>query len=338
MKRRITPVCGRSVSIVPVACLAAVNAFAQTIPETTSKPGEIDEEIVVTATRIAKPLLEVPAAVTVQDVSELQAKGFSYGTDEFRGVPGVFFRRGEGDGEEFPFISIRGVTGNHGNDTFLALVDGIPFVGPDEEVLLYEVPYPVVDSIEIVRGPVSALYGRGAIAGAVNYRTRPVGEESNELYVSAGTEDLFRVGGHVERTFDNDVGLLLSASYEDFEGWRENSQRELTSFFGKLSAPISERGNLTGWLTYYNREAELPSVIPTLGDGTLIDVAGGDESFLGYLPTQNDSEGLIGAARYNYRASDALTLEFTGQLRSYESDIRLNFYDILEFDPDNSIM
>ena len=60
------------------------------------------------------------------------------------------------------------MTGNHGNDTFLALIDGMPFIGPDEEVLLYEVPYPVVDSLEIVRGPVSALYGRGALAGALN--------------------------------------------------------------------------------------------------------------------------------------------------------------------------
>ena len=329
MKLRTKSACGRVAAIIPIACLATVNTFAQSVPDATSNLGEIDEEIVVTATRIAKPMLEVPAAITVQNVSDLQVKGFSYGTDEFRGVPGVFFRRGEGDGEEFPFISIRGVTGNHGNDTFLALVDGIPFVGPDEEVLLYEVPYSVV---------VSALYGRGAIAGAVNYRTRPVNGNSNELYVSAGTEDLFRVGGHIERTFDNGAGLLLSASYEDFEGWRENSQRELSSFFAKTSVPIGERGNLTGWLTYYNREAEVPSVIPTLGDGTVIDVIGGDESFLGYLPTQNDSEGLIGAARYTYKASDALTLEFTGQVRSFESDIRLNFYDFFEFDPDNSIM
>jgi len=89
------------------------------------------EETVVTATRVERALLEVPASITVQNTEELRLKGFNYGTDEFRGVPGVFFRRGEGDGEEFPFIAIRGVTGNHGNDTFLAMVDGIPFVGPD---------------------------------------------------------------------------------------------------------------------------------------------------------------------------------------------------------------
>lgn len=103
----------------------AAKSFAQTPVDGATTPLD---EIVVTVTRRDKPLLEVAASVTVQNVADLRAKGFVIGTDEFRCVPGVFFRRGEGDGEEFPFISIRGVTGNHGNDTFLALVDGVPFV------------------------------------------------------------------------------------------------------------------------------------------------------------------------------------------------------------------
>ena len=160
---------------------------------------EADEivEIVVTATRDEKPLLEVPASITVQSTAELRQKGFVVGTDEFRGVPGVFVRRGGGDNDEFPLISIRGVTGDHGNDTFLAMIDGVPFVGPDEEVLLYEVPYGVIDSIEVVRGPVSALYGRGGIAGAVNYRTRPLSSDRTELAISAGNEGFFRGQAHM---------------------------------------------------------------------------------------------------------------------------------------------
>ncbi|MEM9233637.1 MAG: TonB-dependent receptor, partial [Pseudomonadota bacterium] len=260
------------------------------------------------------------------------------GTDEFRGVPGVFFRRGEGDGEEFPFISIRGVTGNHGNDTFLALVDGIPFVGPDEEVFLYEVPYPIVDQIEIVRGPVSALYGRGAIAGAVNYQTRTPSEDSNEFSLSAGSDDYYRGQALMERTFDNDAGFIASVSYEDFEGWRENSARETTSVFLKGVLPVDDRSALTGWITYFDREAEVPSAIPTLADGTVVDVFGGTEGFLGQKPTRNNVTGWIGALRYDREISDNLSLQITGQARSFDTDVRLNFYDLFEFDPDNTIM
>ncbi len=322
-------------SAIAAASIGGQSALAQ---EQTALAGESLDEIVVTATRRGKPLLEVAASVTVQSVEELRQKGFNYGTDEFRGVPGVFFRRGEGDGEEFPFVSIRGVTGNHGNDTFLALIDGIPFVGPDEEVLLYEVPYTAVDNMEIVRGPVSALYGRGAIAGAINYRTRPLTEDRTSIAVSGGNEGFMRAEANFERAFDGGAGVLVSAVYEDFEGWRDNSQRELTSLFVKGTLPVGDNGNLTGWVNYYERESEVPSVIPALGDGTIVDVIGGDESFLGYRPTLNLSEGIIGAARYEHRFSENLSLQVTGQARTFDSEVRLNFYDFFEFDPDNNIM
>ncbi|MEO0997336.1 MAG: TonB-dependent receptor, partial [Pseudomonadota bacterium] len=336
MKARFARARGRWTAAAAVACLPAAG---DSLASTQSEPGsEPLEEIVVTATRRGRPLLKVPASMTVQDLAELRRKGFAYGTDEFRGVPGVFFRRGEGDGEEFPFVSIRGVTGNHGNDTFLALVDGIPFVGPDEEVLLFEVPYPVVDTVEVVRGPVSALYGRGAIAGAVNYRTRALDRDRAEVSFSAGTDDLQRLTGQWEKAFDSGAGLLLSAAYEDFEGWRENSRRRFSSAFVKGKTPLGERGTAAGWLTYYNRESEVPGVIPTLGDGTVVDVVGGEETFLGYRPTRNDREGLIAAARYTFAATESLEFDITGQLRSFDSDVRLNFYDFFEFDAANTTM
>ncbi len=324
---------------VAVAAISSVLLFETSHAQSSSsEPVAVLDEIVVTATRRERPLLEVAASVTVQNVANLRAKGFVNGTDEFRGVPGVFFRRGEGDGEEFPFISIRGVTGNHGNDTFLALIDGIPFVGPDEEVLLFEVPYGVVDTIEVVRGPVSALYGRGAIAGAVNYRTRRISEDRTEFALGAGTEGFVRAEAHVERGFDNGAGVLFNANYEDFDGWRENSRRELRSVFLKGSLPVGERGTLDAYLTYYDRQAEVPSVIPTLGNGTIVDVIGGSESFLGYLPTRNNSEGLLATGRYTFAVNDTLELQFTGQARQFDSDVRLNFYDFFEFNPANTTM
>ena len=328
----------RAAAIAAAACVNLSLSAAASAQAPAADSAAVLDEIVVTATRREKPLLEVPASVTVQDIEALRAKGFNYGTDEFRGVPGIFFRRGEGDGEEFPFITIRGVTGNHGNDTFLALIDGIPYVGPDEEVLLYQVPYPVVDKVEIVRGPVSALYGRGAIAGAVNYRTRALSEDSTTVSVGAGSEGFFNLQGQVERSFDGGGGFLLSAVYEDFEGWRENSQRELTSVFAKASLPVGDRGTVSGWLSYYDRDAEVPSVIPTLGDGTIVDVFGGSESFLGYDPSRNENRGVIAAVRYDHAISDTVGLQLTGQARSFDEEVGLNFYDIFEFDPANTVM
>lgn len=296
-----------------------------------------DDTIVVTATRTAKPLLETPAAVTVQNIDELRDSGFTYGTDEFRGVPGVFFRRGEGDGDEFPFVTIRGVTGNHGNDTFLALIDGIPFVGPDEEVLLTEVPYGSIENVEIVRGPVSALYGRGAIAGAVNYLTRTPSENGARLEFTGGSDDYYRGAVGVEGVI-GDVAILADAAYENYDGWRENSARETLNLFLKGVWSASDNTTLTGYLSYINRDAEVPSTIPTLADGTIVDLIGGNESFLGLLPTRNDVEGFIGALRLNHAFSDDLSLQVTAHARTFDSHVRLNFYDAFGFDPSRNVM
>lgn len=205
-------------------------AHAQTAP--TPPASDRVEELVIIATRTEQPSLLVPAAVSTQDFSELRQEGFLYGTDEFRGVPGVYFRRGEGDGEEFPFLTIRGITGNHGNDTFLALIDGIPFVGADEEVLLFEVPYTAVERMEVVRGPVSALYGRGAIAGAVNYRTRTPDENAIHLSASVGNHDYYAGDVVLERQF-GEHAALASLSYESDGGWREHSARHKANLFAK---------------------------------------------------------------------------------------------------------
>ena len=296
-----------------------------------------NDTIVVTATRTEKLLLETPAAVTVKNLDDLREIGFTYGTDEFRGVPGVFFRQGEGDGDEFPFITIRGVTGNHGNDTFLALIDGIPFVGPDEEVLLTEIPYGSIENVEIVRGPVSALYGRGAIAGAVNYLTRTPTRNGGRLEFTGGSDDYYRAAGGVEGVI-GDFSFLADAAYENYDGWRENSARETINLFLKGIWSPTDQTALTAYLSYINRDAEVPSVIPTLSDGTIVDVVGERRSFLGLRPTRNDIEGFIGALRLNHEFADNLNVQVTGHARQFDTDIRLNFYDAFGFDPSRNVM
>ncbi len=295
------------------------------------------DTIVVTATRTEKPLLETPAAVTVQAMSDLRERGFTYGTDEFRGVPGVFFRQGEGDGDEFPFVTIRGVTGNHGNDTFLALIDGIPFVGPDEEVLLTEAPYSALEKIEIVRGPVSALYGRGAIAGAVNYLTRAPVENGGRLEFTGGSDGYYRAAAGAEAVL-GDVAFLADVSYENYEGWRDNSAREIVNVFLKGVWSASEATTLTGYLNYLDRFSEVASAIPTYADGALVDVIGGRESFLGYSPSDNDREGFIGALRLNHDFTQALDIQLTAQARRFDTSVNLNFYDPFGFDPSRNVM
>lgn len=308
---------------IPLGMCAALvtSALHAAAPETV-------EVVVVTATRTEQPLLEVAASIASRDFEELRRQGFTFGTDELRGVPGVNFRRGEGDGDEFPSVTIRGVTGNHGSDTFLTMVDGVPLMGADEEVVLSEVPYDVVRRVEIVRGPVSALYGRGALAGAVNYLTIDPAEASGfGASVSAGSDTYRRGSLHGSHALDGGGGLLANIAYEDNAGWRERTARERFNFFGKLALPISDATQVSGYLNYLDRESELAGVVPLAPDGSFVEIAGGREGNLNPTPTHSANRGYIGALRLQHDFSDSTTVTITTQSRRIETDNRLNFYD-----------
>jgi outer membrane receptor protein involved in Fe transport len=303
-----------------LAALCASGALASD----ESAPGSVLDQVVVTATRIETTLIEVPASVAVRDLAELRADGFTFGTDEYRGVPGVFFRRGEGDGDEFPFVSFRGSLGTEGS---LSMIDGVPLVGLYEETQLNEVPYDAIERIEIVKGPVSALYGRGALYGATNYITRSAREARSSATLTLGGDDYVRGDVALSRALAGGGGILGSASYEDYGGWREQGGRRILNLFGKLEADLGERTSLTSYATYTDRDSELPNGIPLDADGELIPFAGGREGFLGFEEPRTQSDSLMLGARLQHAVQGGPVLALTAHGREIERTSRLNFFD-----------
>lgn len=292
----------------------------------TTRQGEATtlDEIVVTATRTEQALLKTPASVTVRDMDELRRDGFTVGSDEFRGVPGVFFRRGEGDADEFPFVSFRGSIGTEGS---LSLIDGIPLVGLYEETQLNEIPYDAVERIEIVKGPVSALYGRGGLYGSTNYFTRSVEDDSLSARVSVGSDRFRRGDFTLTRTIGDGHGVLLSASHEDSEGWREQGERKISNVFGKASFELSPNTALTAYVNFNDRLTELSNGRALDTSGQIVPFDGGDEEFLGFGSPFNDTQNAMAVARLTHAFSDALSVTGTVAYRDIKRDVFLNFFD-----------
>ncbi|UPT62627.1 MAG: TonB-dependent receptor [Hyphomonadaceae bacterium JAD_PAG50586_4] len=323
----------RDLARLAYAGAAGAALFCGGVASAQTQPAE-EEEIVVTATRSEQALIDVPASIAAQDVDVLRQRGFTYGTDEFRGVTGVFFRRGEGDGDEFAFVSIRGSSGTEG---YLTMVDGVPFFGTDEEPWLTQLPYDALERVEIVKGPVSALYGRGGIYGAVNYITRTPRENQTIASATFGSDDYFRGEALLERA-DGENGFLLSASYEDYAGWRDNSGKEVFNLLARADIELSDDLRLDLMVNYLDRYSEVPNAIPTSPDGEVVDVFGGREAFLGFGHPDNDLQGLIGGARLSWEARENLEFQFTAHARHFEQDLRLNFYDPFGRDLANNLI
>ncbi len=244
-------------------------AMAETAP-----PGTNLDEIVVTATRRATPIRDVPASVSRVDRNDFEAKATRFIGEELRGLPGLVVKTN--DQGTYTDITIRGVPNRVHNDTITVLMDGVPFVTGDDEVDLEQLPFGVVGQVDVVRGPTSALYGRGAIAGTINYITREVTDEPlSQAQVGVGSHDWWSAAVLVQRPTGDVGAILISAQAQGADGWRDRTEREEQTLFVKQRLDLSEATvlNLTG--TYVNTEQGLAGELPTDANGIPVTLAGG---------------------------------------------------------------
>jgi vitamin B12 transporter len=123
--------------------------------------------VVVTATRFPTPAADLPVAVTVLDGAVLRAQGIRTVAEALRSVPGAHVAAaGPYGGQTSLFL--RG--GN--SDYVKVLIDGVPQNAPGGAYDFANLTTDDVERIEIVRGPVSVLYGSDAVTGVVQIFTR----------------------------------------------------------------------------------------------------------------------------------------------------------------------
>lgn len=121
----------------------------------------------VTANRLPVAPTAVTAAVTVLAGADLRARGIQTVADALRTVPGVaVVETGSYGGQTSLFV--RGGESNY----VKVLLDGVPLNQPGGAFDFADLTTADVERIEIVRGPVSVLYGSDAVAGVVQIFTR----------------------------------------------------------------------------------------------------------------------------------------------------------------------
>ncbi len=130
------------------------------------------DDVVVTATRSQVTMNDAPGSVTVINRKEIEQKGSSNLLDIIRATPGVTIR-GVGSGGR-KAINLRGLESKH----ILILIDGkrVPssndIIGPNTDYQYDWIPVNRIERVEVVRGPMSVLYGADALGGVVNIITR----------------------------------------------------------------------------------------------------------------------------------------------------------------------
>lgn len=128
--------------------------------------------VVTTATRDQRELRILPVSITVIDTNTLGRTSNLSLSEALRTVPGVV--AGNLFGGDDVRLSIRGsgVRGGFGVRGVGLLLDGVPITEPDGQTRLDQLDLGSARSIEVVRGPGSAMYGGAASGGVVNVITR----------------------------------------------------------------------------------------------------------------------------------------------------------------------
>lgn len=128
------------------------------------------DQMVVTATRTEKKIIDVPASVEVITAKDLEKSGAAYVDDALKKVTGIAVSRTGGLANSKPVVTMRGV--KSGSDV-LVLVDGQPMVNAYSGTVNWnDIPVESIEKIEVVKGPGSAIYGSNAMAGVINITTK----------------------------------------------------------------------------------------------------------------------------------------------------------------------
>lgn len=238
------------------------------------------------AMKLDVPAKFVPVSTNAITSGMLEKRNICDIQEASRFLPGVRFRTSYGSFTQF---SIRGF------DNSVIMVDGVR-----DERSSIDNSYPFMDlsaveSIELLKGPASVLYGQSAVGGVLNIvRKAPQSKQSVYARLAYGSfynkQATMALGGKLF----GPLNYRASVNWQDQEGWRNNATKRLSGYLA-LGGRLTEKDELDIRIganrDFYPTEIGLP---PTMSNDIL---SAADDTK--YLSKGDMLPGLNREARYN---------------------------------------
>lgn len=225
------------------ALLLPLIAAAQTADEQT---------MVVTAAPTTVSELDTPAAVSVVNGDEMRQAAPRVNLSESLGaVPGLQVQNRQNYAQDLQ-LSIRGFgsRSTYGVRGLRIYVDGIPATMPDGQGQTSNIDIGSVDTIEVLRGPFSSLYGNSS-GGVINVTsqtgTQPPTVEASSYYGSFGTwhYGMKATGAVGDGSHAGDVDYTVSTNRFTTHGYRDHSGARKNLANARLGVRINDVSKLT---------------------------------------------------------------------------------------------
>lgn len=295
---------------VPAVQVAAGAEAAVTV-ELVATPNYL-ERVQVTATKAPLSIGDIAAQADVVERAEIDERGDQRLTQAISHVPGVIVSTQAGS---FESVMLRGLPrGDNEFTSTLLLIDGVPQTDSRNSSRVINLPIHDAGSIEVVRGPNSALYGRTAIGGAVNVRTgEPTAVHQADFDLTGGGFGLFKGAARASGPVADWGGYFVSASSERNSGFYSGSSDfivDQTSTFAKLTfVPDSKSYGMVSANRVVSAQS-LPTNVPII-----------DGRFLSDIDPRFDRLSDLNIAGVNYRQNEGrLTANYT---RQFTNEVRL---------------
>ncbi len=306
------------------AILSPTLSFAQQTTSTdkvmpTVKVKDEGEEVELPVTQLGKTpqlLRDIPQTVTVLNHEVLDAQGVTTLGEALRNVPGITLSAGEG-GNIGDNVNLRGFSAR--TDLYL---DGIRDRGQYSRDTFF------LDSVEVLKGPSSMLFGRGSTGGVINQVSKlPKRRAATSVGVSVGTDSYYRATADMNRPIGESTAFRVAAFGHSAESTRDIVESERYGIAPSLRFGIGTPTEITLSAMIQHRDE-----IPDYGfpfatvDGTVASktnlsrpISVPRENFLGFTDDRFEQDVNVLAARISHDFSPNATLR--SQLQFNSADI-----------------
>ena len=268
------------------------------------KPEHVQEQVSViaepltdiepTGSRLDLPPLEIPAQIVEMNSATIDLRGYRQIEDAVEAMPGATSGGSPADPSQF---ATRGFVGNQ----VTLLRDGV-YLGPANMITRPQNSFNV-QSVDLLEGPSSVLYGQGAVGGTVNVITKPAvfDKISYNGLVSYGSFNTYDLGAGAGGKINEQLAFRTDVSYYSSDGYVPGSDPHALNATGSLFWKLNNKFDIKFALDVLRDDLSnyygTPFVSPSFGTDPLKGVL-----------TASNGDVLDARMRYHdFNVDDALT-------------------------------
>lgn len=269
-----------------------------------------------TSIKYVKPLLDTAKTITVIPQALMKDRNVDSLSDALRNVPGISMAAGEGGTPSGDQMSIRGFDSRNN-----IMIDNI------RDIAGYSRDTYNVESIEVAKGPGSAVYGRGSAGGSINLQTKTAKlDDFNDINFRLGSEDDYRTVFDTNHILGDTTAIRLNLLTTDGDvAGRDKVENSNDAIALSFATGIDTATRFTLNADYQKQDNQPDYGIPWVANGgnlapSLLPYEGGtpNVNFSNYYGNVHrdfediDSKSLT--AMLEQDISDSTTLRVTGRI------------------------